>query len=1068
MNASLPRGVSRAIVCDGSVFLNVEPDVAERGLALAVGENVARFEAGWDPEVEAPGSAEPIYPTLAANALIDRVEPREKPVAELAEYGLNAIEEWRAADRDTVQVLIKDRDTKNVFHLADVIEVRPHDEPFTFRAGIAAHRARGRLVLTVVDGSGREEVEEYWFEAAKIGGANLFNYKIVTHTLAPSDKPVTIRLALAFDECTEKQSEHPPFLFLADPCVIPAGKDVPEAAVYESGEAEGSDIWLKALVPAAVSPHLDLRLLDGGSFYALKPGNRATVSLVEDHGHTLIMAASEDAVYRFEIDGEPAFDQRLGPKATPVRFPAEFQTGQFRRMTVLDGTGAQVLFSDFIMMPRLLTPVDVLQAESSSPFPGPLMSQAGHRYASLQAQMQAGRTPEEYQQIAYCLAVVEGGYDNVKLKPLAFPKVSKPDVTIVIPAHNKVEVTYLALASLLLAYNKASFEVVLVDDASTDETREIENTVSGITVIHNKQAKRFIQACNLGVSKARGKYVVLLNNDVEVTKGWLDELIAGFGRFEDVGLVGSKLLYPNGKLQDAGGIIWGSGNPWNYGNGKNPWDPRFCYARQADYLSGAALMTTKKIWDEVGGLSSYLEPMYFEDTDFSFKVRDAGYTTWFIPSSVVYHYEGMTSGTDTGSGFKKFQEVNRPKFKRRWASAYSGFGEEGVNPDLEKDRGIVGRVLFIDNALPRPDRDAGSYAAIQEIKLVQSLGYKVTFLPQNLAHLGRYTDELEKLGVEVVYAPFFLSVDEYLQAHAREFDAFFITRYNVARLVLDQLRALAPETKILFNNADLHFLRELRAGIAANDAEMIEASRRTRAEEISVMRNVDLVLSYNEVEHSVIQSHTEGDAKVAKCPWVVEIPESVPGLEGRSGMSFIGSYQHTPNTEGVLWFAQHVMPLIEDQCPDLEFTIYGSGMTDEIRDLRKRSIDPQGFVQNLSDAYNRHRVFVAPLLSGAGINGKVLAALASGIPCVLTPIAAEGIGLRHGHDCMIATSPSEWTDAVKLLQTDDLLWQAMSSNAHEYVKQTFSFEAGRALMRRAFETVGVSSHHAGKDRFSAV
>ena len=75
MNASLPRGVSRAIVCDGSVFLNVEPDVAERGLALAVGENVARFEAGWDPEVEAPGSAEPIYPTLAANALIDRVEP---------------------------------------------------------------------------------------------------------------------------------------------------------------------------------------------------------------------------------------------------------------------------------------------------------------------------------------------------------------------------------------------------------------------------------------------------------------------------------------------------------------------------------------------------------------------------------------------------------------------------------------------------------------------------------------------------------------------------------------------------------------------------------------------------------------------------------------------------------------------------------------------------------------------------------------------------------------------------------------------------------------------------------
>ena len=222
------------------------------------------------------------------------------------------------------------------------------------------------------------------------------------------------------------------------------------------------------------------------------------------------------------------------------------------------------------------------------------------------------------------------------------------------------------------------------------------------TSFTTKRPQRFIRACNAGAAQARGRYVALLNNDVEVTAGWIDALIDAFDRFDNVGLAGSKLLNPDGSLQDAGGIVWGSGNPWNYGNAQNPHEPRFGYARQADYLSGAALMMPKKLWNKIGGLSSYLEPMYFEDTDLAFKVREAGYSTWFVPSSQVYHFEGMTSGTDVSTGFKKYQEVNRPKFKRRWARAFGQFGTEGTAPDLEKDRGIVGRVLFIDYAPAAP------------------------------------------------------------------------------------------------------------------------------------------------------------------------------------------------------------------------------------------------------------------------------------------------------------------------------------------------------------------------------
>ena len=414
-------------------------------------------------------------------------------------------------------------------------------------------------------------------------------------------------------------------------------------------------------------------------------------------------------------------------------------------------------------------------------------------------------------QIIHSFNTLEGGHENVRMLPISFPQIDAPDVSIIIPAHNNVEVTYLALCALLVSPNDTTFEVILVDDASTDETAEIEALVSGINVIRNAVPHRFIRACNAGVSAARGKYVLLLNNDTETTVGWLDALCDAFKRFDNVGLVGSKLLYPDGKLQEAGGIIWGNGDPSNYGNRANPWDPRFCYARQADYLSGAAMMTTKAIWEEVGGLSEYLEPMYFEDTDFAFKVREAGYTTWFVPSSIVYHFEGMTSGTDVSTGFKSFQEVNRPKFKRRWVDVFSRHGNEHAAVDFEKDRGVLGRILFIDYTTPRPDKDAGSYAALQEMRLIQSLGYKVTFIPTNLAHFGEYTTCLQKQGIEVICAPFFLSVEDYLSKHSSDYDVIYITRFQVARGVLDQIRSAAPKAKIIFNNADLHFLREIRA-----------------------------------------------------------------------------------------------------------------------------------------------------------------------------------------------------------------------------------------------------------------
>ncbi|MGV6847470.1 MAG: glycosyltransferase [Marinibacterium sp.] len=1056
----LPEGVAQVIVSGGMVLANVDRTLADRGLALAVGEDAVRLEPAAGVAADLPDLLAEYRPDLDGDDLARMAEPVGAPAADFCRLRVSAMADWTLANRPTLQYELAAADRPFEIELTRPIHLPPQTAPLRFRAGLAVHRAIGRLIVRIRDvASGRSETRSFAFDPTKPGGTEAAMFHQIEQVLPPSSAPRDLTLSLAFDGPTDEQSEYPPFFFVADPVVTPIvqDEDLAGALILDGPGGNGDTLWVGAEMPAFLDARSQLVLLDGDEAYPLISGTDRRVSVTEDYGHTLVMTASEPGLYRFLIDGTFAFRQKLGPDPEAVRLPGAFLTGTTRWLVVTDAAGTQQLYADTILLPRMLTPAEVLQVESSAPFPGPLFAAATHRYEALRAQMAAGLTPEAQAQVAYCLSVVEGGHKNVRLEPLIFPEYEKPDVSIVIPAHNKVEVTYLALASLLLAHNRATFEVIVVDDASTDETATLEEIVSGITVIHNAQAQRFIRACNAGAAVARGKYVMLLNNDVEVTSGFLDALIDAFHRFPKVGLVGSKLLYPDGRLQDAGGIIWGSGNPWNYGNGQNPWDPRFSYARQADYLTGAALMTRREIWDQVGGLSSYLEPMYFEDTDFSFKVREAGYRTYFVPSSIVYHFEGMTSGTDTSSGFKRYQEVNRPKFKRRWAAAYAGFGEQGVKPDLEKDRGIVGRVLFIDYATPRPDRDAGSYAAVQEIRLVQSLGYKVTFLPRNLAHMGSYTTELEKMGVEVIYAPFYLSIDEYLEAHAGDFNAFFITRFYVARDVTAKLRKLAPQTRILFNNADLHFLRELRAGLANDDPARIEAARQTREIELDVMTQADVVLSYNEIEHAVIQSHTDGAVRIVKCPWVVEMPDSVPPREGREGLSFLGSYQHHPNTEAVQWFARQVMPLLQSAHPDLVFHMYGSGLDDAVRALETDQIRAEGFVTDLAEAYDRHMVFVAPLLSGAGIKGKVLAALAQGVPCVLTPTAAEGIGVRHGHDCMIATSAMDWREAIDALLRDADLWQRMSDNARAYVGQSFSFETGRGLMRAAFEAVDLYS-----------
>ncbi len=172
-------------------------------------------------------------------------------------------------------------------------------------------------------------------------------------------------------------------------------------------------------------------------------------------------------------------------------------------------------------------------------------------------------------------------------------------------------------------------------------------------------------------------------------------------------------------------------------------------------------------------------PAYYEDTDLAFRVRAAGKRVVVQPASEIIHLEGVTSGTDTaGTGVKRYQVVNHRKFYQRWRDTLSKHRFNGERPDLEAERLVTKRAYFIDDTVPTPDQDAGSNAALQHMIALQDLGYKVTFLPaDNMAQIDPYTKNLQKLGIECLYAPFYWSVEEVFRKAQHKPDVVYLHRF---------------------------------------------------------------------------------------------------------------------------------------------------------------------------------------------------------------------------------------------------------------------------------------------------
>ena len=613
---------------------------------------------------------------------------------------------------------------------------------------------------------------------------------------------------------------------------------------------------------------------------------------------------------------------------------------------------------------------------------------------------------------------------------------------MIVPSYGQVAMTRRCLASIAASPPIAAIEVIVIDDASGDRQLGRLATAPGLRLLTTPSNVGFIGACNHAAGFARREFLLFLNNDTQVRPGWLDTLLGLLLARPDAGAAGSKLLFPDGSLQEAGGVIWADGTGANIGRGDDPARPVYNYVREVDYCSGASLMVRRALFEALGGFDALYAPAYYEDADLAFRLRARGHATLYQPRSEVVHIEGASHGTDPRAGVKAHQVLNHDRFLARWgpilASRHMRRASRAMRArDHAAERAIV---LVVEHCCPEPDRDAGSQTILAFLRALCAADAIVKLWVEVVRPERAYVTALQDMGIEVIDGgP--AAFEAWMEANGAEIDRVLLSRPEIAAAHLGAVRRHSAAT-VAYYGHDLHH-RRLRAQFAVTGApaHAAEALRLERLERW-LWRAVDAVLMPSEEETEAITQAEPLVPTYAVPPYAfATFGARRPPPEGVD-LLFVGGFAHAPNEDAVTWLASEVLPLIRALVPEVRLVAAGSQVTPRIWALAGPAvvICPDVAPAALRALYRSARVAVAPLRYGAGVKLKVVEALREGTPLVGTSIGAQGLpGL--GAVVSIADDPGAFAAAICHLLTEDALWETRCAAQLAYATAHFAPEA---------------------------
>ena len=629
---------------------------------------------------------------------------------------------------------------------------------------------------------------------------------------------------------------------------------------------------------------------------------------------------------------------------------------------------------------------------------------------------------------------------------LEFPEVAQPIISIVLVLYNRAELTLSCLHSVL-HQNLSSYEVIIVDNNSTDRTSELLAKIKNTNIIYNRENKHFLLAANQGSEIATGKYLLFLNNDARLLGDSLRVALQTISSDANIGAVGGKIILPDGTLQEAGSIIWQDGSCLGYGRGHDPQAPQYMYRREVDYCSGAFLLTPRQLFINLGSFDLLYQPAYYEETDYCVKVHKAGYKIVYDPGIIILHYEFASSQNDRAIALQaRNQEIFITQHQDWLQSQYY----PDVNNILAASsrQNSRGKILFIDDRVPHPYLGSGYTRGHKILQIMVELGYRVTFYPTDLSYQESWQTIYHDLSktIEVFKDYGLQKLEEFLKVRLHYYDTIFVSRpHNMNHLnYILQSNNILTNTLIIYDAEAIYCLRDFAYQNLLGNPPAEEEKQEAIAKELELAKNSDLIISVSPLEREKFIEY--GYERVEVLGHSLVTTPTPNSVEQRRDILFVGSVyeMQSPNADSILWFSQEIFPLIQTQIPEINLLLVGNNrvaeLTQQILNLNNSQIKILGKIDDLFEVYNNSRFFIAPTRFAAGIPHKVHEASAYGLPVVTTKAIADRLQWQPETDLLVADTSQDFAEQCIRLYRDKNLWQTLRNNALKKVEKQCSPE----------------------------
>lgn len=646
---------------------------------------------------------------------------------------------------------------------------------------------------------------------------------------------------------------------------------------------------------------------------------------------------------------------------------------------------------------------------------------------------------------------------------LRLPTSAQPDVTIVLVLYNQVEMTYACLAAIkeCLDDSAIKIETILFDNGSSDRTHALLDQIEGATIIRNDENLHFLRGVNAATQTATGRHILLLNNDAQITPGALEAAVKTLDDDATIGAVGARIILPDGRLQEAGSIIWSDGSCLGYGRGRKPDDAEFMFQRDVDYCSGAFLLTPRSLFERLGRLDEIYAPAYYEETDYCVRIWKENLRIVYNPKVTVHHFEFASSGKVADA--LALQERNLETFRTRHADWLA----QQYAPDpahilrARFHASTRPRVLFIEDRVPKQWLGAGFPRAADVVRELSEQGVQVTLFP-TAGQPENWHDiwKAQPLDVEVVL-PLVDDIDlrAFLQSRADYYDGLFVTRpHNMQRLaqVLDKEPGLRGKAKLIYDAEALFANREILKKELDGAPLSRKAQEKLIQDELQLTEGSDLVLSVSAAEQRIMQAN--GLQNVGVLGHQVHPDLTTAPFENRKDILFLGAVHgdDSPNADSIRWFADEILPELRRLLKRRDIRLQVVGMVQDAPLLQKMdgdSIDLRGRVDDLKSIFETARLVVVPTRYAAGIPHKVHHVASLGVPMVATDLIVEQLAWTAGRDILASSEAGQFAQHCHDLYADPDLWKSLRANALARVEEDCSPAVFRATIEQVVELV---------------